>query len=221
MRLLLYLFPTILFFSLTNCNDEKDNTIPTNGVTYRVGVTFNWTTSNHTSNQGDFPKNAHFSPVIGAVHKNNNSFFRTADLASPGVRLMAETGEISILSSEIDLHISQGTIYDKFFAERSASNEENVYLPDIKAYNDFHFLSLVSMIAPSPDWFIAARNINLKNEDGTWKNQVIIDMHGYDSGTDSGKEFTSPNHPTSPVDEITRFNGNDDIIFATLTLTRL
>lgn len=112
MRLLLYLFPIILFFSLTNCNDEKDNTIPTNGVTYRVGVKFKWTTSNHTSNQGDFPKNAHFSPVIGAVHKNNISFFRTADLASPGVRLMAETGEISIFHQKLiyTYHRGQSTI---------------------------------------------------------------------------------------------------------------
>ena len=134
---------------------------------------------------------------------------------------MAETGKISTLSSEIDLQISQGLVYDKFFAQGPASNSENKFISEIKAYENYHFLSLVSMIAPSPDWFIAARNINLKNEDGTWKNQVIIDLHGYDSGTDSGEKFTSPDKPTIPQVEITRFDENDDIIFATLTLTRL
>lgn len=221
MRPLNYVFTILAFFSLISCDDDKDNTIPTNGETYKISVEFDWTSSNHTSYLGDFPNNAHFSPLIGTVHKNNHSIYKTGDLASPGIKLMAETGNTSTLSSEIDLQIAQGAVYDKFFAEGPAGNQENIQLPEIKAYNYFHYLSLVSMIAPSPDWFIASRNINLKNEDGTWKNQVVIDMHGYDSGTDSGEKFTSPNKPTIPQVEITRFNGNDDIVFATLTLTKL
>lgn len=221
MRPLNYVFTILAFFSLISCDDYKDNTIPTNGETYKISVEFDWTSSNHTSYLGDFPNNAHFSPLIGTVHKNNHSIYKTGDLASPGIKLMAETGNTSTLSSEIDLQIAQGAVYDKFFAEGPAGNQENIQLPEIKAYNDFHYLSLVSMIAPSPDWFIASRNINLKNEDGTWKNQVVVDMHGYDSGTDSGEKFTSPDKPTIPPVEIKRFDENDDIVFATLTLTKL
>ena len=76
------------------------------------------------------------------------------------------------------------------------------------------------MIAPSPDWFIATRNVNLKNEDGTWKDEITLDIHGYDSGTDSGEEFTSINNPTSPVEEIKRFEGDNDIVFAIATITK-
>lgn len=209
---------TIVF--LSNCNQEKDNVIPTDGETYRINITFNWTESNHTNSFGDFPNNAHFSPVIGSIHGNNYSFFRTGDLASPGMKLMAETGSISPLSSEIDLQISQGLVCDKFFAQGPAGNNENKFISEVKAYNNFHFLSMVSMIAPSPDWFIASRNINLKNEDGTWKDEITLDIHGYDSGTDSGEEFSSINNPTSPVEEIKRFEGGNDIVFAIATITK-
>jgi hypothetical protein len=219
MKFLSYL-SLLLVFLLANCDTEKDNIIPTDGETYRINLTFNWTESNHTNSFGDFPNNAHFSPVIGSIHKNNHSFFRTGDLASPGIKLMAETGKISILSSEIDLQISQELVYDKFFAQGPASNSENKFISEIKAYKNYHFLSLVSMIAPSPDWFIATRNVNLKNEDGTWKDEITLDIHGYDSGTDSGEEFTSINNPTSPVEEIKRFEGGNDIVFAIATITK-
>ena len=56
MKFLNYL-PLLLVFLLTNCDEEKDNIIPSDGETYRIDITFNWTSSNHTTTFGDFPNN--------------------------------------------------------------------------------------------------------------------------------------------------------------------
>jgi hypothetical protein len=70
------------------------------------------------------------------------------------------------------------------------------------------------MLAPSPDWFIAAKNINLLEND-KFITEVTIDAVAYDSGTDSGSTFTSPNADTNPAENISKItsaplgNGNE------------
>jgi hypothetical protein len=58
-------------------------------------------------------------------------------------------------------------------------------------------VSVVSMLAPSPDWFIAVSNINLI-ENAEWVSSKTITVDIYDSGTDNGATFTSPDEPTDP-----------------------
>ena len=57
------------------------------------------------------------------------------------------------------------------------------------------------MLAPSPDWFVGANNVNLfKN--GQWEDEVSLAMGSYDAGTDSGETFESANIDTSPAELI-------------------
>jgi hypothetical protein len=58
-------------------------------------------------------------------------------------------------------------------------------------------VSVVSMLAPSPDWFIAVSNINLI-ENNEWVVNKTITVDIYDSGTDDGSTFLSPDFPTLP-----------------------
>jgi metal-dependent HD superfamily phosphatase/phosphodiesterase len=48
------------------------------------------------------------------------------------------------------------------------------------------------MIAPSPDWFIGIRDVNLY-AGNTWVNKLEFDLKLYDSGTDTGVRFDSNN----------------------------
>lgn len=48
------------------------------------------------------------------------------------------------------------------------------------------------MIAPSPDWFIAVRDVELY-EKGKWITDKTVEVGAYDAGTDAGVNFTSPN----------------------------
>lgn len=63
-------------------------------------------------------------------------------------------------------------------------------------------LSLMVKMIPSPDWFVGVDSLNLC-EGNQWKQEVTIDLQPYDAGTDSGFTFSSPNFPTSPLENIT------------------
>lgn len=59
-------------------------------------------------------------------------------------------------------------------------------------------LTLVSMAAPSPDWFVGVSGPALY-QDGVWKDKLTVAVDVYDTGTDSGRTFTSANHVTNPA----------------------
>lgn len=63
------------------------------------------------------------------------------------------------------------------------------------------------MIAPSPDWFIGLESLNLL-DNGQWINSKEIKLFLYDSGSDSGTQFTSANSVTNPKENITKLTSN-------------
>ena len=67
------------------------------------------------------------------------------------------------------------------------------------------------MVAPSPDWFIAVNNLNLRSGNNAvnngWKDTFTVDVFAYDSGTDSGTNYTSSNMSTNPRERITMISG--------------
>lgn len=52
-----------------------------------------------------------------------------------------------------------------------------------------HLISLISMIQPSPDWFVGVSGIELCLSDCTWMENRIINMYPWDAGTDSGPTY--------------------------------
>ena len=61
----------------------------------------------------------------------------------------------------------------------------------------YAFVSLVSMLAPSSDWFVGASGLSLI-ENGQWVEELIVPLFAYDAGTDSGGSYTAPNSDTNP-----------------------
>ena len=62
-------------------------------------------------------------------------------------------------------------------------------------------MTLVSMVAPSPDWFVGVDGLELF-QNNQWRNNVVVDLLPYDAGTDSGATFTSADLVTSPHEPI-------------------
>ena len=58
--------------------------------TYTLKFIGKWSQQDHPT---DFPSGAHFSPLVGASHSTSYHFWRAGELASPGVKLVAERGE--------------------------------------------------------------------------------------------------------------------------------
>ena len=76
------------------------------------------------------------------------------------------------------------------------------------------------MIAPSPDWFVSARNINLY-ENGDWVEEMSVAAPLYDAGTDSGEEFDSEDEDTDPKEVISRVADAPEAPIAVFTFTRV
>ena len=92
-------------------------------------------------------------------------------------------------------------------------------------------LSLITMIAPSPDWFTGASMIELCDyETGMWKETIDYDAMAYDAGTDAGMTFITPDVMEDPAKPISMIACGDADAFcdsgaikpvATITVTKM
>ena len=90
----------------------------------------------------------------------------------------------------------------KSVAIGSTSSVMNI---EVEVTKDFPLVSLVSMLAPSPDWFTGIKKVFLCNtSSGLWLDSWTIDMlHPWDAGTDDGATFDAANAATIPPGFIT------------------
>lgn len=188
-------------------------------ATYDISLTTTWNATEHSS----VPGNAHWSNLIGATHNTVNEFVEIGQNASLGIKNVAETGNNVAITSEINSAISAGDAdqllqdgFDPFAAISSAG------FTDVSVDENFPLITLVSMVAPSPDWFIAINSLNLRNDTNTdWKDSFTMDVFAYDAGTDNGTDYSSSDSATVPVDVVSMItgfpiNGNK---MATITFT--
>jgi len=171
------------------------------GAQVRYQATFDATWSEQT-HPTEFPTNPHFSPLVGGLHNENVMFWEVGGLASDGMETMAETGATSTLVSEIQTAAAQGdasgsTIVGSSFASPGVS------VVQFDVNREFSRLTLVSMLAPSPDWFVGVAGLPLF-ENGHWREQVTVVLFTYDAGSDSGTTFLSANDDTVPPEPIVK-----------------
>lgn len=166
-----------------------------NSPTARYRVTFQsvWSNSTHP---GAYPFNAHYSGLIGMTHNTDTKLFELGALASAGIISMAETGSKSRLITEVNAAINAGTGQHLISGGSLGTSPASVSV-EVNLEMSHSLVSITSMIAPSPDWFIGVRDINLVT-DGAWVSHLTIPVGVYDSGSDSGTNFTSSNQPTNP-----------------------
>lgn len=182
-------------------------------------ITFNsiWNATDHTS----IPPGAHWSKLVGATHKTANTFLEIGGLATTGIKNVAEFGSNSVFNSEVNTAISNGEADQYINGPALATATGDAIISDLEVKEAFPLLTLVSMIAPSPDWIIAVNGLNLLDGNADWVNNMTIDLFAYDAGTDSGTDYTSGNvitNPFQPISMITggQINGNK---IGTLSIT--
>ena len=170
---------------------------------YRVTFVSDWSAATHPQ---DFPNDPHYSPLIGATHRAGAPFWEPGGLASPGMENMAETGGVSPLNDEINAAVAAGRAGRLLRGDQlrrspgSLSFEFDVTLA-------FPRVSLVTMIAPSPDWFLGVYDFPLVGADGQWLETVEKELIPWDAGTDSGRTYASNNEDTVPQEQILVLQG--------------
>jgi hypothetical protein len=116
------------------------------------------------------------------------------ETATPGIQNMAETGGKSPLDSEVETLIADGGACELISGGGIGSSPGAVSV-EFTVSQDCPLVSVVSMIAPSPDWFVGVSGLSLFGDEG-WIEELVVDLYPYDAGTDSGSSYMSPNEPT-------------------------
>jgi spondin N len=176
---------------------------PPPAATARYRVTFDatWSAATHPT---DIPGTAHFSGLIGGTHGPAVSFWQDGGLATEGIRLMAERGRQSPLDLEVGAAIAAGTAQHVLVGDDVPRSPGSTSL-EFDIGRDFPLVTLVTMVAPSPDWFVGVSGLSLI-EGGAWVEEKAVFLHPYDAGTDSGATFTSADMATQPRDTIRRID---------------
>jgi hypothetical protein len=165
---------------------------------YTVVVKSRWTKAEHPL---EWPAAAHFSGVIGATHQPAYQIFTVGRPPTPGLENLSEQGKHTPLDKEIRAAITAGDA-GVLFESGPLRNFADSIVTSVKVDNAFRLVSLVMMVAPSPDWFTGVKDVNLV-ENGAWVPSKTLDLVAYDSGGDDGTTYlaadvdTNPKKPTS------------------------
>jgi len=172
-------------------------------ATYRLVFATTWSDTTFPTN---FPANRHFSGLIGATHSEQNLFWQDGVLASIGIKRVAELGAKDSLQAEVIAAINVGSA-DSLLSGGDiplpADSVEMVFTVHL----DAPLVTLVTMVAPSPDWFVGVNSLNMIAQND-WRDSFTINLPVYDSGTDDGLRFESGNLEASPVKTIQRLSSD-------------
>jgi hypothetical protein len=141
------------------------------------------------------------------THNDNITFFELGGLATAGLEDVAEQGNNVQFFNEVASAISAGDANQQIEGPALATAAGTVSIDLIETSSDFPLLTLVSMIAPSPDWIVGINSVSLLDSEGNWIEEIVIDLYPYDAGTDSGLDYSSPNMDTDPQDPISSLQG--------------
>jgi hypothetical protein len=175
------------------------DSVPEESTRYLLTFEATWSAETHPT---EFPPNPHFSGLIGATHRNGVRLWKEGETATPGTKNMAETGGKSPLDSEIEALITEGEACE-LISGGGITLSPGAVTVEFTASQDCPLVSLASMIAPSPDWFVGVAELSLYGDEG-WIEEQVVALYPYDAGTDSGGSYTSPNEPTEEPEAIHR-----------------
>lgn len=131
----------------------------------------------------------HTGNMFLAIHNHSYYPFKLGENASTGVANSAMYGTNDDLINEIK---SQKNDYYKYYIAPVLQTPGMYQFNNVTANADYPYMSFVTMVAPSPDWFTGISSINLLNI----QTSASIPIYAYDAGTDSGTKFiTLPKHP--------------------------
>lgn len=224
----------VVLIALSGWSCSKDSTSigdnPPSTARYRMTFKTIWDAANFPTN---FPPNRHFSDIIGTSHAQGLHLWEHEEIASNAIESVAELGVNAPLENEINTAIANNLADQLIVGDEITVNDDSITVEfDLKS--GFPLVSFVSMIAPSPDWFVGVDGLALF-KDNAWVERIVVDLLVYDSGSDNGATFIAPNSDTSPripisllssaVTDTDFLNGahrdNPSLVVATLKFERL
>ena len=167
---------------------------PRGEAVYEVTFDATWSAATHPE---AFPAGAHFSPLAGAAHAPGVSLWSVGGAASDGLRDVAERGVTDALRAEVEA-LGGAAVYAEGGEVRRSPGEARW---TVRVSDDRPEVSVVTMIAPSPDWFVGVDGLDLRDGDG-WAERASVPLAVYDAGTDAGASYTAADAPVTPREPV-------------------
>ncbi|MDE2690349.1 MAG: spondin domain-containing protein [Acidobacteriota bacterium] len=186
-------------------------------ASYRLTFQGAWT---RAVTPGGVPGSAHFSPLIGAVHNDQVSFWQPGSRA---IRQMERVAELGIQRDLRALMERSSDVVAVLEREPPRGGTASTTI-EFEVTRQYPLVTLATMIAPSPDWFVGVSARSLLDDSGQWVDDLEVDLFPYDAGTEEGTEFSLDNPATVPQGTITSIRGMGkfaDGPMARLTFERL
>jgi hypothetical protein len=194
---------------------------------YTIVFKSRWTKASHPV---EYPEQgvvtgAHFSGIIGASHNASYMMFAEGAMPTAGLEKLSEEGKHTPLDEEIKAAMAAGGT-GMVFESGPLKDFNDSLVTTVKVDAAHPMVSLVAMVAPSPDWFTGASNIQLM-ENGQWVASKTIELNAWDSGGDDGATYKAPdkdNNPKKPtmLNRSRHFTNASGLVVpvATITITR-
>ena len=140
-----------------------------------------------------------FSPLAGASHSNRFSFFTIRGFANRAVEDIAELGDNTrFLRLAERIRRQRGEVLSIDSADGPTFAGQRTTLT-LTVDCQHPFMTVLSMLAPSPDWIVQINNLNMFDSSrGRFLRQRRMNLITYDAGTDDGGDFTPP--PATELD---------------------
>ena len=139
---------------------------------------------------------SNFTPLLISVHESSTKLFMPGMPSSLSLQMMAEGGDISGLVTDLDALGADSVANPAAGLLAPGANATATLTTD--ATNDS--LSIVAMILPTNDGFIALNGWKVPTEPGTY----MVPLHAYDAGTEANDEIINgagaPGMPGIPAD---------------------
>lgn len=172
------------------------NTTYSQDAVYKIKFISNWSSTTHPT---DYPSgSAHWSKLVGTTHNTTISFFEMGQLSTAGVKDVAETGNNTVIKQEINASISNNNAYEIIEGSGLGTGPGTITINDVNVDFNYPLISLITMIAPSPDWVAQINNLKLTDDNNDWKQAISVEVYATDAGTDNGTTYKSDNEATSP-----------------------
>ena len=169
-------------------------------ATYTVTFQGNWTTE---STPDGVVGGAHFTTLIGAVHNDMVTFWAPGGTATAGVEAVAELGATGTFRNEVAAAGANASVVSKGIGGSPTAKATF----EINVTSDHSLFTLLSMIGPSPDWFVGVSGLSLLDAQNQWRSEHEVDLFPYDAGTEDGEGFSLSNSATDPQETITSIKG--------------
>ncbi len=178
---------------------EDDGASSVDRAAYTVTFAPSWNPATHPT---DYPithaKKGLLTPVIGATHADAFSLFAKGKTPSPGLERLSEMGKHDPLDQEIQSAIHSGKVGTLIrFADASPGPVHPTISSMFEVSTTFPRVSLVGMIAPSPDWFYGVSDVSLQ-QDGRWVSSMAVTVYAWDSGGDAGTRYMADDQDLNP-----------------------